>query len=122
MTQKRAFGLFSSNHGPLIVNRFDYNYTYGEKWYGVGAQILETGVYEASEVEILKSLLLQRRKHFGDGVVALDCGANIGVLTLEFGELMRDWGQVIAIEAQERLFYALAGNITLANLFNARAI
>ena len=29
---------------------------------------------------------------------------------------------MVAIEAQERLFYALAGNITLHNAFNARAI
>jgi FkbM family methyltransferase len=35
---------------------------------------------------------------------------------------MHGWGEVIAIEAQERVFYALAGNITLNNCFNARAI
>jgi FkbM family methyltransferase len=32
------------------------------------------------------------------------------------------WGRVIAIEAQERVFYALAGNIAMNNCFNARAI
>jgi FkbM family methyltransferase len=32
------------------------------------------------------------------------------------------WGAVIAIEAQERLFYALAGNIAINNCFNAQAI
>ena len=31
-------------------------------------------------------------------------------------------GDVIAFEAQERLFYALAGNIIINNCFNARAI
>jgi FkbM family methyltransferase len=35
---------------------------------------------------------------------------------------MYRWGEVIAIEAQERIFYALAGNISLNNCFNARAI
>jgi|SRR5579872_5848494 len=35
---------------------------------------------------------------------------------------MAGWGSVIAIEAQERLFYCLAGNIALNNCFNARAI
>lgn len=31
-------------------------------------------------------------------------------------------GGVLAFEAQERLFYALAGNIAINNCFNARAI
>jgi FkbM family methyltransferase len=35
---------------------------------------------------------------------------------------MHGWGHVVAIEAQERLFYALAGNLVLHNCFNARAI
>lgn len=35
---------------------------------------------------------------------------------------MHTWGQVLAIEAQERIFYALAGNIALNNCFNARAL
>ncbi len=35
---------------------------------------------------------------------------------------MTQWGSVIAIEAQERLFYCLAGNIAINNCFNARAI
>ncbi len=35
---------------------------------------------------------------------------------------MRGWGSVIAVEAQERVFYALAGNLTLHNAFNARAV
>lgn len=35
---------------------------------------------------------------------------------------MEGWGSVTAFEAQERIFYALAGNLTLNNCFNARAI
>jgi len=35
---------------------------------------------------------------------------------------MAGWGSVIAIEAQERLFYCLAGNIALNNCFNAIAM
>jgi FkbM family methyltransferase len=35
---------------------------------------------------------------------------------------MHGWGQVIAIEAQERVYYALAGNIAINNCFNARAM
>ena len=35
---------------------------------------------------------------------------------------MSDWGKVVAFEPQERVYYALAGNITLNNCFNAVAI
>jgi FkbM family methyltransferase len=117
-----AFCLVASDHGPMLINRFDYNHTSTGDYYGVGAQIMETGRYDPRDVSTLKSLLLCRRDHYGDGVVALDCGANVGVHTLEWARQMRGWGSVIAIEAQERIFYALAGNITLQNCFNARAI
>jgi FkbM family methyltransferase len=35
---------------------------------------------------------------------------------------MTGWGSVIAIEAQEYIYYALAGNIVINNCFNAKAI
>lgn len=117
-----AFCLASTDHGPMLVNRMDYNHTFSGEYYGVGAQLMETGCYDPRDVGMLKDLLLCRRNHFGDGVVAVDCGANIGVHSLEWARLMRGWGSVIAIEAQERLFYALAGNITLQNCLNTRAI
>ena len=52
----------------------------------------------------------------------VDCGANIGVRTVEWAKGMTGWGTVVAIEAQERIYYALAGNITINNCFNAHAI
>jgi len=106
----------------MLVNRMDYNHTFTGDFYGVGAQIMENGCYDPRDVGSLKSLLLCRRDHFGDGVVALDGGANIGVHAIEWSKLMRGWGSVIAVEAQERIFYALAGNLTLQNCFNARAV
>ena len=66
--------------------------------------------------------LHRRRQYFGDGVVLVDCGANIGVHTVECAVEMTGWGSVLAIAAQERLYYALAGNIALNNCFNARAL
>ena len=117
-----AFVLASSDHGPLIVNRLDYNHNFNGDFYGVGAQIMENGAYDPRDVSNLKGLLLCRREHFGDGVVALDGGANIGVHSVEWSRLMREWGSVLAVEAQERIFYALAGNLALQNCFNARAI
>lgn len=117
-----AFCLVSSDHGPMLINRFDYNHTHTGDFYGVGAQIMENGAYDPRDVDALKSLLICRRNHFGDGVIAMDGGANIGVHTVEWAKLMRGWGSVIAVEAQERVFYALAGNITLQNCLNARAL
>ncbi|MBP1091936.1 FkbM family methyltransferase [Bradyrhizobium diazoefficiens] len=117
-----AFCLVSSDHGPLLVNRMDYNHTHTGDFYGVGAQIMENGCYDPLDVANLKNLLRWRRKYFGDGVVALDGGANIGVHAVEWARFMRGWGSVLAVEAQERVFYALAGNITLQNCHNARAL
>lgn len=117
-----AFCLVNSRHGTLIVNRFDYNRTFNDQYYGVGAQILETGSYDLGEVETLKQLLPLRRKYNGDGVVVVDGGANIGVHSVEFAKFMEGWGGVISVEAQERVFYALAGNLTIQNCLNARAV
>lgn len=116
-----AFTLLSTNHGSMLVNRHDYRLVDGGG-YGVGYQLLEGSAFDPDEVTLAKELLDSRRRDFGDGVVAVDCGANIGVHTIEWAKCMHGWGDVIAFEAQERIFYALAGNITLNNCFNARAI
>ena len=120
--RKLAFVLASSNHGTMIVNRFDYQMIKPGSGFGVGYQILETASFDAKEVEMAVQLLEMRRRHHGDGVVGIDCGANIGVHTIEWAIAMTGWGSVIAVEAQERLFYALAGNIAVNNCFNATAM
>src|SRR5271156_164811 len=120
--RKLAFVLASSNHGTMIVNRFDYRMIDSQRGYGVGFQILETASFDPAEVKLAVDLLALRRKHHGDGVVAFDCGANIGVHTIEWAAAMTGWGSVLAIEAQERIYYALAGNIAINNCFNAMAL
>ena len=120
--RKIAFVLASTDHGTLIVNRFDYHIVDATHGYGVGHFLLENGCYEPQEGAIAMRLLTLRRQHFGDGVVVLDCGANIGVHTVGWAKGMAGWGFVLAIEAQERIYYALAGNITINNCFNARAM
>jgi FkbM family methyltransferase len=120
--RKIAFVLAAADHGTMIVNRFDYRLVDEHRGFGVGFQILEGASFDAEEVDLALSFLMLRRQYFGDGVVALDCGANIGVHTIEWAKRMTGWGQVLAIEAQERVFYALAGNIAVNNCFNARAI
>jgi FkbM family methyltransferase len=120
--RKLAFVLASSDHGTMIVNRFDYRMVDANRGYGVGFQILEQACFDPTEVKLMTDLLVLRRKHHGDGVVAIDCGANIGVHTVEWAKLMTGWGSVLAIEAQERIYYALAGNIAVNNCFNAIAV
>lgn len=120
--RKIAFILAASDHGTMIVNRLDYRMVNQEAGYGVGFQILEDGAYNKTDLELTSSLLELRRKYFGDGVVAIDCGANIGVHTVEWAKKTTGWGSVVAIEAQERIFYALAGNIAINNCFNAIAV
>jgi FkbM family methyltransferase len=120
--RKISFVLASSDHGALIVSRLDYHKPNPASGYGVGFDILEHSSFEATEIDACLSMLELRRKYAGDGVVAIDCGANIGTHTIDWARCMSGWGSVIAIEAQERIFYALAGNIALNNCLNARAI
>lgn len=120
--RKLPFVLASTSHGAMIVSRLDHHADANGAVFGVGHQLLETSMFDGPEVATAVQLLGLRRRHHGDGVVAVDCGANIGVHTLEWAIAMTGWGEVIAVEAQERVFYALAGNIALNNCFNARAI
>jgi FkbM family methyltransferase len=120
--RKLAFVLAASDHGTMIVSRLDYRMTSPTSGFGVGYQILESGAFDASEVSMAVSVLNLRRQYFKDGVFAIDCGANIGVHTVEWAKRMTGWGSVLAIEAQERIYYALAGNIAINNCFNAAAL
>lgn len=116
-----AFVMASSNHGNLIVNRNDYRMVDESRGYGVGFQILNKSSFDPDEVRFALALLDSRRKYFGDQVFAIDGGANIGVHTIEWSRHMHGWGRVLAFEAQEIVFYALAGNIAINNCLNARA-
>jgi FkbM family methyltransferase len=120
--RRTAFIVAATDQGTLILNRFDQHFTEQFGPIGVGFQLLDTASYDADEVEMAVKLLDLRRKHYGDGVVAVDCGANIGVHTIAWAKHMTGWGVVLAFEAQERIYYALAGNIAINNCFNARAI
>src|SRR5262245_18223047 len=97
--RKLAFVLASSNHGTMIVNRFDYRMVDALHGFGVGLEILETAQFDPLEVNMAVELLGLRRKYHGDGVVALDCGANIGVHTVEWAKAMTSWGSALAVEA-----------------------
>lgn len=120
--QKVPFVLVSCVHGTVILNRLDWRkMTETHNEFGVGTDILVNGHAGLDEISIVGGLLERRRESHGPGVVALDVGANIGTFTLEFARLMEEWGVVLAFEPQERIYYALAGNIAINNLFNVRA-
>ncbi len=120
--RKVAFVITATDHGTMILNRFDYHLVAANKAYGVGFSLLEGASFNPDEVDLVLTLLDLRRKYFGDGVVAIDCGANVGVHSIEWAKRMTGWGSVVAIESQERIYYALAGNIAINNCFNCRAI
>jgi hypothetical protein len=115
------FVLISTNHGTMIVNRNDYRMIDSNRAYGVGHQLLNTSSFDQQEVDFALWLIERRRINYGAGVIAIDCGANIGVHTIEWARLMHSWGEVIAFEAQEKIFYALAGNIAINNCLNVTA-
>lgn len=119
-TRPIAFILAASNHGTLIVNRNDYHMIDSQNVYGVGFEILNNSCFDYDEIQLALRLLNWRLQYFGSGVVAIDGGANIGVHTVEWARHMYGWGKVIGFEAQEILYYALAGNIVLNNCLNAR--
>jgi FkbM family methyltransferase len=116
-----AFVLVSSNHGTMIINRNDYCVT-DEGCFGVGFDIFNKSAFDSLEVQYLQVLLSNRRMSYGDGVVVIDCGANCGVHTIELARHMFGWGNVIAIEAQEMIYYALCGNVAINNCGNAKVL
>lgn len=122
MHRKTIFTLVASDHGTLIVNRFDSRPQGDGFAVGVGVELLEKGSYQAEEIDITRGLLQLRRQYYGDGVLGIDGGANIGVHAVEWGKHMTGWGQAIAIEPQERIFYALCGNLALNNCLNVCAL
>ena len=120
-TRKVAFVITATDQGTLILNRFDRHQT-PDSTYGSETRISEHSVYSQAEVNRGIDLLDLRRRGYGDGVVVIDGGANIGVHTIAWATHMTGWGSVVSIEPQERIYYALAGNIAINNCFNARAI
>ena len=106
----------------MIFNRFDYRMTDEKKGVGVGWQLMKLGQYDMEQAGFLKFLLESRLKNHGAGVVAIDCGTNIGVHTIEWTKLLHNLGKLIALEAQEQVYYAICGNIALNKCFNVRAV
>ena len=110
-----AYILTATDHGTMIINRQDYKIIDKDKGCGVGFNILKRSSIGADDVRTELALIDKRIKFYGTGVVAIDCGANIGVHTIELAKFLNNRGKVYAFEAQEYVYYALAGNIAINN-------
>lgn len=107
------FILATTASGPMIINRFDS---------GVSWQLLMTGSHEHEVVSFVTGLSTQCLERYDVGVHIIDVGANVGTCTVPWAKHCKGWGRVTAFEPQERIYYALAGNVALNNLMNVRAI
>lgn len=117
-----AFILASTDHGTMILNRYDQMVIGPNQGYGVSFNLLNRSKFDEPEAALVIKMLDARRRHFGDGVTALDLGANIGAFTVVWARHMTGWGSILAVEAQERIFHALAGNVAINNCFNAHPL
>jgi hypothetical protein len=79
----------------MIVNHKDFRMVNDKQGYGVGFQLLNQASFDPDEVDFALTLLNSRRTTSGDGLVAIDCGANIGVHTIEWAKHMSNWGDVV---------------------------
>jgi hypothetical protein len=124
--KKANFILASTHHGLFILNRNDQIFYKNEEGkisgFGVGHDLLNHNVFNPMEINLGLFLLEASKKKNGENLIAIDCGANIGIHTVEWANFLTDFGKVISIEAQEKIYYALAGNIMLNNCLNVKAI
>lgn len=107
------FILISTASGPMIVNRLDT---------GVSWQLFTTGSHEHEVVSFVMDLSTQCLEQYSSSVHIVDVGANIGACTIPWAKHCKGWGHVTAFEPQERIYYALAGNVALNNCMNAKVI
>lgn len=123
VVMKISYIVASTEHGTLIVNRNDENSNEQYGVYGLGYNLLETGSFFKGDIDLLKDLVRIRKKRIAGKrpLSIIDCGANIGVHTVELARELADSGNVIAVEAQKHIFYALCGNVAINNCFNVDA-
>lgn len=106
--------------GTLIMPRNDYQQFDALHTCGIGHQLMATGTYEQPEIDISVALLHLRSQTQSRPIVALDCGANIGLLCMAWDRHIHDI-TVHAFEAQEKIYYALCGNLVMNNCLRVHA-
>jgi len=107
------FVLASTAYGPMIISRMDT---------GVSWQLFMLGTHEAEVVSFVTELSTECLERYDKGVHIVDVGANVGTCTVPWAKHCKGWGHVTAFEPQERIYYALAGNVALNNLMNVKAV
>lgn len=121
--RKAAFVLVSTDHGTMIVNRFDWEMSEKkDSVSGVSADLLTFASYDAPQIGLLCKLLDMRRETAGDGAVVIDGGANIGTYTLALAKHMTGWGAVIAFEPFKWNYFPLVGNVCICNHLNVEPL
>ena len=120
MYEQQANILISSDHGSMIVNRFDYRMTDEKRGIGVGWQLMNSGQYDMKEVGFLTCSRGDSRSRGRSSSNRLWC--EYWCSHHRMGKASSQSGKVIALEAQEQVYYALCGNIALNNCFNVRAL
>ncbi|NDG29194.1 FkbM family methyltransferase [bacterium] len=100
--------LLNTDQGLMIVNRFDSNH----ENVGHGQWLLDHG--NCNTVEVNDCYQAIRHKVNPN---ILDVGANIGTISIWLSRIFTK-GRIYSFEAQRQVFYQLAGNVALNNLYN----
>lgn len=91
-----------SRYGPFIFPNKDRY---------IGKSFDLYGEFSYYEVSFLKSLI-------EPGNVVIDCGANIGGITVPLAQKIGSGGYMVAFEPQQYIYHILCGNIAVNNLTN----
>lgn len=100
--------LVQTDQGLMIVNRFDYDV----EEVGHSRWLLDHGNCNTLEVNDC----YQAIKDITNPIV-FDVGANIGTISIWLSKIL-SLGHVYSFEAQRQIFYQLAGNVAINNLYN----
>lgn len=107
--------LVSTDHGSMIVNRFDYFVGQNNELVGHGQWLLDHGNCDTVEsfvcVKILESI---------PNPIMFDIGANIGTITTMIANVLRNV-EIYCFEPQPDVFKILCGNLAINNLHNCNA-
>lgn len=100
--------LVNTDQGLMIVNRFDFD----KEEVGHSRWLLDHGNCNTLEVNDC----YQAIKDITNPIV-FDVGANIGTISIWLSKIL-SLGHVYSFEAQRQIFYQLAGNVAINNLYN----
>lgn len=100
--------LVSTDHGSMIVNRFDYNH----EQVGHGQWLLDHGNTTTVEAQVAYRALQDKANP-----VIFDVGANIGTFSTWMAKVFPN-GSIYCFEPQRLVFQMLCGNMALNNFDN----